>query len=180
VWKVKLERGGIPVLGRTLSVEVVGQADVLARLDGGFSSDHYENEIDWRSDDGNGEMVEIPVRNDDFDERFLDGLAELVQGIQHASPVGSDFSSAAPSVWGFGMGDEVIEPGGNRAMEEADGEADRKIGDVGWFPFREKSVSCCLPCRCIGQVERGLVTMLTPHCCSSTWLGCCSWATCIT
>ncbi|EFP74689.1 uncharacterized protein PGTG_00645 [Puccinia graminis f. sp. tritici CRL 75-36-700-3] len=73
-------------LGRTLSVEPVGQADVLARLDAGFCKDHYETEIDWRSDDGNGAMEAIPVGQDDFDERFsdlsLNDLAELVQSIR--------------------------------------------------------------------------------------------------
>jgi hypothetical protein len=126
----------------TLSGGVIGHADVLATLDGGFGSERYEDEIDWRSE-GDGEMMALPVPRDDFDDRFsdvsLEGLAEILRGIRHSSPVESDFSSAAPSVWG--MGDDIVEPGGDRAVDEADREDERRLGDRGWFPFREKTVS---------------------------------------
>ncbi|EHS64347.1 uncharacterized protein PGTG_22217 [Puccinia graminis f. sp. tritici CRL 75-36-700-3] len=125
----------------------MGQADVLARLDAGFGGGAYDDDIDWRTDDGQIDDVNEPVRGDDFDERFsdvsLNGLALIIRNIRQSSPVDSDYSSAAPSVWGFGDDDELL-AGGDR---DAEGEVDevRHLGDRGWFPFKDKTVSPLAP-----------------------------------
>jgi hypothetical protein len=128
------------------TVAGVGQADVLARLDAGFGLGAYDDDIEWRTDGGQDEDVNEPVQVDDFDERFsdvsLNALAGIIRSIRRSSPVGSDDSSAAPSLWG--LGDEEVLPGGDR---DTDGEADevRQLGDRSWFPFKEKTVSPLCP-----------------------------------
>ncbi|KAA1065150.1 hypothetical protein PGTUg99_009401 [Puccinia graminis f. sp. tritici] len=139
----------------TLSAVGIRQADILARLDGGFVDDRYENNLDWRSNDGEEGDEEIerddgPTGAVNYDDRFsdvsLDGLAELIRSLRQSSPVGSDFSSAAPSVWGVGSDDDnFLAVGGDRALELVDEDEGRQIADRGWFPFRAQSVSSPLP-----------------------------------